>query len=251
MTDPTAPPPPSPDPGTPQPAFPAPAPLTFPVGRPRPAPLRAARPPARPRAGSPAASPRLAAPGHWPNPYQAVGAPPGGPVTRPAAGRRSPGSPVPPAGTPGQPYPYGAYPPPGYGPYPLRLVQRRTNGMAIGAMVTSMAGVVMLCFYGVPALILGPLGAILGHVARRKIRESGEEGDGMAADRHHRRLDRHGARRSSSSRASWRDLFSGSGRATSQPGPSDGSASRSRMLDVWQHSLKPWPRYANCCWPRT
>ncbi|GAA1385634.1 DUF4190 domain-containing protein [Catellatospora chokoriensis] len=172
MTDPTAPPPPSPDPGTPQPAFPAPAPLTF--GPADPAAANAQDSPATPAAapGSPAASP-VAAPGHWPNPYQAA-------AHHPAAGHPTGGWPQVPGQPLGQPNPYGAYPPPGYAPYPYVYLQRRTNGMAIGAMVTALAGAVMLCFYGVPALILGPLGAILGHVARRKIRESGEEGDGMA-----------------------------------------------------------------------
>lgn len=186
MTDPTAPPPPSPDPGTPQPAFPAPAPLTFGSADPVPAAVTAPGGPAAPAAapvglatpaaatGSPAASP-VGAPGHWPNPYQVA-------AHHPAAGHPTGGWPQVPGhpAVPGQPHPYGAYPPPGYGPYPYVYLQRRTNGMAIGAMVTALAGAVMLCFYGVPALILGPLGAILGHVARRKIRESGEEGDGMA-----------------------------------------------------------------------
>ncbi|WP_155374030.1 DUF4190 domain-containing protein [Catellatospora vulcania] len=184
MTDPTAPPPASPDLGKPQPAFPEPVPLTFGSADPVPAaPAPVFGSPATDPAasGSPAASP-AAVPGHWPNPYQAAG-------PHPASGHptggwpQAAGQPAPPAGPPGQPGPYGAYPPPGYGPYgPYGYghVQRRTNGMAIGAMVTALAGVLLLCFYGVPALILGPLGAILGHVARRKIRESGEDGDGMA-----------------------------------------------------------------------
>ncbi|MEV0454368.1 DUF4190 domain-containing protein [Catellatospora methionotrophica] len=166
MTDPTAPPPPSQDPGPPPPAFPAPAPLTF--GPADPAPAAAAPASAAPAAGvtapgSPATGPASAAPGQWPHPYQAVGYPTGGwPQVA------------------GQPNPHGATPPPGYAPYPYVHLQRRTNGMAIGAMVTALAGAVMVCFYGVPALILGPVGAILGHVARRKIRQSGEDGDGMA-----------------------------------------------------------------------
>ncbi|WP_144121701.1 DUF4190 domain-containing protein [Catellatospora sichuanensis] len=185
MTDPTAPPPPSPDPGLPQPPFPAPAPLTFPSADPVPAAQATASGSAAAAgataSGSPAAIPAgtAAAPGHWPNPYQAAGHHPA--VGHPTGGwPQVAGQPVPPAGAPGQPYPYGAYPPPGYGPYPYVYLQRRTNGMAIGAMVTALAGAIMLCFYGVPALILGPLGAILGHVARRRIRESGEDGDGMA-----------------------------------------------------------------------
>ncbi len=55
-----------------------------------------------------------------------------------------------------------------------------TNGMAIGAMVTSIVAMVSLCFYGVGGVVIGPVGAILGHVARRQIRERAQEGDAMA-----------------------------------------------------------------------
>ena len=43
----------------------------------------------------------------------------------------------------------------------------RTNIMAIVALVLSVVG-------------LAPVGAILGHVARRQIKQSGEGGDGLA-----------------------------------------------------------------------
>jgi hypothetical protein len=69
-----------------------------------------------------------------------------------------------PAG-PGYDYGYG------YGaPVP---VARPTNGLAVTSMVLSLCGL-FLC--GVTALI----GAIMGHVARRQIRQRGDEGDGMA-----------------------------------------------------------------------
>ena len=58
----------------------------------------------------------------------------------------------------------------GYGP-PMPV--RRTNGLAIASMVVSLASIV-IC--GFPAIV----GAIMGHVARRQIRERGEDGDGMA-----------------------------------------------------------------------
>jgi Domain of unknown function (DUF4190) len=88
-----------------------------------------------------------------------------------------PASPVPPAsGDPSEPttapaYPYAvAYPPPGYGPpayiQPV-IVSPPTNGMAIAALVCAVLG-------------LGPIAAILGHVARRQIRVTGEQGDGFA-----------------------------------------------------------------------
>ena len=90
------------------------------------------------------------------------------------------GDPPPPAGPPpGSPGPYGqpgyaqpgyappGYPPPGYGPpgYPPVYV-RPTNTMAILALVM--------------AFVFAPAGLILGIVARKQIRETGEDGDGLA-----------------------------------------------------------------------
>jgi uncharacterized protein DUF4190 len=82
------------------------------------------------------------------------------------------------------PYAPAAYPPPAYpqaaypgsgapaGPaYPSPAPG--TNGMAVASLVVSLASI-LIC--GVPAIV----GAILGHVARRQIRERGESGAGMA-----------------------------------------------------------------------
>lgn len=63
------------------------------------------------------------------------------------------------------PQPYGGY---GYGQPP----QQKTNGLAIAALV--------LALVGVGSCITAPVGAILGHVARKQIRQTGEGGDGMA-----------------------------------------------------------------------
>jgi hypothetical protein len=63
----------------------------------------------------------------------------------------------------------GAYP--GYAP-PV-MVAQPTNGMAIASLVLSLCGL-LTC--GLTSLV----GAILGHVSRRQIRERGEQGDGMA-----------------------------------------------------------------------
>jgi Domain of unknown function (DUF4190) len=99
--------------------------------------------------------------------------------------RGDPPAPPPPAGPPpGAPGPYGqpgypppqygppgygppGYPPPGYGPpgYPPVYV-RPTNTMAILALVM--------------AFVFAPAGLILGIVARKQIRETGEDGDGLA-----------------------------------------------------------------------
>lgn len=57
--------------------------------------------------------------------------------------------------------------------YPMPMANRPTNGLAIGAFVCSLIG---LATCGITSLV----GAIMGHVARRQIRESGEEGDGLA-----------------------------------------------------------------------
>ncbi len=83
-----------------------------------------------------------------------------------------------PARAPGQaPQPYPG-PPQAYpGPlqaYPGAVAYRRTDGMAIAAMVCGIAQ-----FFGF--WLLGTIPAIvLGHIARRRIRQTGEQGDGMA-----------------------------------------------------------------------
>jgi hypothetical protein len=77
-----------------------------------------------------------------------------------------------PAATPGYSYPLSAY---GYG-----AAQRKTNGLAIGSLVTGIAALPFVFCYGVGGIVLGAVGAILGHVARRQIRDRAEEGKGMA-----------------------------------------------------------------------
>jgi hypothetical protein len=118
-------------------------------------------------------------PGGRPGPGQ-----PDGPATGP-----QPGPPA--GGAPQGPFGSGAagYPPPGYGPagygqpgspqawtgtpgygagygYPYGPPPRRTNTMAVLALVF--------------AFVFSPLGLIFGIIARRQIRQSGEEGDGLA-----------------------------------------------------------------------
>lgn len=78
---------------------------------------------------------------------------------------------------PAQPYgQYPAQPYPGYpvGPYGQGYpVAPRTNGMAIGALVASIAGATVC---GIGAIV----GAILGHIAMAQIKKTGEQGQGMA-----------------------------------------------------------------------
>ena len=74
-----------------------------------------------------------------------------------------------PAQPPYAPYaPYAAPPPYGYAPY---VPPRPTNGLAIAAMICGIVGV---------CSPIGILALIFGNIAKRQIRETGEQGDGMA-----------------------------------------------------------------------
>jgi Domain of unknown function (DUF4190) len=67
----------------------------------------------------------------------------------------------------------GGYPPAGgYGGQPYPVQARKTNGLAVASLVCSLAGFVI----GVSA----PVGAVLGHMALRQIRQTGEDGEGLA-----------------------------------------------------------------------
>jgi len=103
--------------------------------------------------------------GDPPAPPPPAGPPPGAPGPY-----GQPGYPQPQYGPPGYPpsgYPQPGYPPPGYGApgFPPVYV-RPTNTMAILALVM--------------AFVFAPAGLILGIVARKQIRETGEDGDGLA-----------------------------------------------------------------------
>jgi hypothetical protein len=77
-----------------------------------------------------------------------------------------------------QPYP----PAPGYAPYGYGMpapAGQSTNGTAVAALVVSIVGALGICAYGIGGIV-GVVGAILGHVARKQIRQSGEGGDGLA-----------------------------------------------------------------------
>ncbi len=68
---------------------------------------------------------------------------------------------------------------PGYGA-PVLAPTGRTNGLAIAAMVLSLVGLLTFWCYGVPGVVFGVPGAIMGHVAKRQTTERGEQGGGMA-----------------------------------------------------------------------
>jgi ABC-type dipeptide/oligopeptide/nickel transport system permease component len=70
------------------------------------------------------------------------------------------GDPPPPGHAPPQ------YGPPGYGPPPLAFHRPRTNSTAVLALVL--------------AFVIAPVGIVLGVLARKEIRRTGEEGDGLA-----------------------------------------------------------------------
>jgi Domain of unknown function (DUF4190) len=68
--------------------------------------------------------------------------------------------------------PYGANP---YGtqqPYPAYGPQARTNGLAVASLACSLGGLI--------TCISAPVGIVLGHIAKRQIRQTGEQGEGMA-----------------------------------------------------------------------
>ena len=73
-----------------------------------------------------------------------------------------------------QPYDYG-YPGSPYG----YSAPRQTEGLAVASLVVSCASIAGLCGWGIGG-VLGILGAIFGHVARKRIRASGANGAGMA-----------------------------------------------------------------------
>lgn len=121
----------------------------------------------------------LASDGKWYSPEQAPGY--AAPTASPAGYGPPPGSP--PAGYQAPPAAYGPPPvappvgPPGYGypaaPYGFAPV-RRTNGLAIAAMVCSF----FFWLYGIGAV----LGVVFGFIARSQIKRSGgtQQGKGMA-----------------------------------------------------------------------
>lgn len=130
-------------------------------------------------------------PGGWPDPPSGpAGSPPHRPQWQPP--HQAP-PPEPPAVRPAPGYGPPAFPGPGYGPpapvppgfgYPL---PPPTNSMSVTSMVLSIVAMVVVvcgtaCFFvlGLIGLPLGVVGAVLGHLAMRQVRERGERGFGMA-----------------------------------------------------------------------
>jgi len=117
----------------------------------------------------------------------AEGEPPTGVPAQPGPAYATPAYPTPAYPAPAYPAPYDAsgyaagYGTAGYGggyAYPV-AAQKRTNPMAIASMTTSIVGLPLLMCYGL-GLPVSIVGAILGHIAKRQIRERDEQGEGMA-----------------------------------------------------------------------
>jgi hypothetical protein len=119
---------------------------------------------------------RLDAPSYDPSAYTPPGYSPPEPQAyvppQPAYGQPAYGQPA--YGQPAyeqQAYGQQAYGQPAYG-QPVYVNPNPTNGLAIAALVCALGG--LLTF------ISAPVGAILGHVARRQIKERGGQGEGLA-----------------------------------------------------------------------
>jgi Domain of unknown function (DUF4190) len=89
--------------------------------------------------------------------------------TQPGYGQQPPAPGQPAYGQPayGQP----AYGQPVYG-QPVYVNPNPTNGLALASLICSLAGLI--------TFISAPVGAILGHVSRKQIKERGGQGEGMA-----------------------------------------------------------------------
>ena len=116
------------------------------------------------------------------------------PATQPPPSAVTPSTPVGPPQNPSTQYPSAQYPSPQYpspqypsppylyAPYPAPYgyaPPKTRSSLAVASMVTSIVGAATLVCWGLGGVV-GLVGAILGHVARRRIRSSGEAGDGMA-----------------------------------------------------------------------
>lgn len=112
------------------------------------------------------------------NPQQPVNYPEYGPGYPPPPPFYPPSYQAGPAAYPGYPGP--GYPG-GYGdPYdPYRATQQGTNGLAIGSLVASIAGfpLLLVCYIGVASWVVG---IVLGIVALNQIKQTHQEGRGMA-----------------------------------------------------------------------
>ncbi|WP_326955851.1 MULTISPECIES: DUF4190 domain-containing protein [unclassified Amycolatopsis] len=101
------------------------------------------------------------------DPYGQQQPPSGGFQQPPSGGYQQPGY--------GQQYPSGGYPQPGYGQqYPgMGMQPKEGPGLAVGALICSIAGI-FLCF------LISVAGIIMGHIAYNKAKAGQAEGQGLA-----------------------------------------------------------------------
>ena len=133
-------------------------------------------------------------PNPWVDPTATPATPPPPPFVSPDTPSYAAGSSPVPTAPPGPEYGYAPTSAPSYGyaagyggyggygaapTYVPVMPAPKTNGMAIGSMVVSIVGATLLFCYGAGSIV-GIVGAILGHVARKQIKASKESGDGMA-----------------------------------------------------------------------
>jgi hypothetical protein len=90
------------------------------------------------------------------------------PHAAPASGQPA-AYPPPPYPVGGDPYGQNPYGPPAYPGYAMPA---RTNALAVASLVCSLGGMI--------TCISAPVGVVLGHIAKSQIRQSGEQGEGLA-----------------------------------------------------------------------
>ena len=109
------------------------------------------------------------------------------PHSNPYGTPQQPGPPQYPTGPPSNPHGMAQHPsapqypgmPQQAGGFPLGYQPPApNNGLAVASMVVSLVAIPLLCVW--IGFLLGVLGVIFGHVAKRQIRETGARGDGMA-----------------------------------------------------------------------
>jgi hypothetical protein len=162
--------------------------VTYPPPPGTPDPYGQQQPSQDPFAAPPPAYDPTAAPPPAYDPYgQQPVSPPPNPYAQPAPAAPNPYDPYAQQSSPAPQYPstpqygqpYGAAPQyPGYGPQ--MADPNKQNGLAIGAMITGIASILIGCCCWPLGLIAGAAGGVMGFIGRKQIAERGGRGQGMA-----------------------------------------------------------------------
>lgn len=128
---------------------------------------------ANPYAANPYAQPEAPYTDPYAQPANPYAAPPQYPAYpgQNAPGLQAPGYPTPGSPTPGYPAAPGY---PGYG----RPVSSGTNGLAIASLVCGIVSIPLTCLY--VGVLFGIAAVIMGVIAMKQVKETGQEGHGMA-----------------------------------------------------------------------